>query len=115
MVCKELEAETGAGEMVLNHVTAEEMEIVNSAGHTYVNGSVSRKVDVECSLGQAELVLEGKEQDFNYELDCSVGSINLGSRNYSALADDTKINNSASKQCELECSMGEIVVSFSEK
>ncbi len=113
IVCRELEAETGAGEMILNRVTTEEMEIINSAGHTYVNGSVSRKADVECSLGQTELALEGNEQDFNYELDCSVGSIKLGSRSYSALADDTKINNGAAKQCELECSMGEIVVSFS--
>ena len=114
LVCRELSVETGAGEMLLNDVTVDELDVVNSAGHTYVYGSVSREVDVECNLGQAELVLAGKEQDFNYEIDCSMGSVTVGSKSYSALANDTHINNRAAKECDLQCSMGEVTVFFYE-
>lgn len=114
VVCRGLSVETGAGETILNHVTAEKLELANSAGRTYIYGDVSRSVDVECSIGQAELTLDGREQDFNYDIECAMGNITVGSRNYSSLADDIHINNGAAKECELECSMGEIMISFYE-
>ena len=67
-----------------------------------------------CSIGVAELALDGREDDFKYEISCAMGSITVGGNSYGALADNTRINNRASADCELECSMGEIVLSFSE-
>lgn len=109
---RDLSVEVGAGKVTLKAVSAEEMDLNVGVGHAYVEGNITQEIDVECGMGAVELKLDGEESDFNYDLECSAGSINVGNRSYGALATETYINNSALKDCSLQCAMGAVKVSF---
>lgn len=115
LTCTSLDVETGAGEVLLNQVTARKAEVEIGMGRAFLQGSVSQEVDVDCDMGSAELVLSGKESDYNYKIDCEMGSIDVGGRTYSSLENTSKINNGAAAKCSLECSLGKISVMFTEE
>ncbi len=110
----ELKVETGMGAVSLNKINVQKLDAETGLGSTYMKGSVSREIDMECGMGNIELILSGKVSDYNYEICCAVGSIDVDGRNYSGLAEDVRINNKAAAECSLECSMGEISLTFSE-
>ncbi len=113
LTCTGLDVETGAGEAVLSGVTAQKLDVENGLGNTYIKGSISREIDVECGMGNTQLELTGSENDFNYDIECAVGSIRIGGMKYGALAEDVYINNRAAGECSVECSMGTISITFS--
>ncbi len=112
--CLELKVETGVGAVSLNEINVQKLEVETGLGSTYIKGSVSREIDMECGMGAIDLTLSGKASDYNYEICCAAGSINVDGRSYSGLAEDIRIDNKASAECSLECSMGEISLAFSE-
>lgn len=110
--CKELSVDIGAGKATLKGVETKDLDINVGVGHAYVAGDVSGEIDAECGMGVLELVLAGAEEDFNYELSCAAGGISIDGETISVLADDKDINNGAGKECNLDCAMGSIKVTF---
>lgn len=113
LTCTDLDLETGAGETVLNDVTVQKLDIENGLGNTFVKGRVSYKIDAECGMGNVQLELAGSEKDFNYDIECAVGSIQIGSMSYHSLAEDVYVNNRAAGECSVDCSMGTVSIAFS--
>ena len=109
--CRSLEVEVGAGMIDLQGVETEKLNLNVGVGEALIEGNVKKKIDAECGMGVINLVLDNNEKDYDYELECAAGSIDIGGKTYSALA-ETKINNNANGECELECSMGSISVAF---
>ena len=59
------------------------------------------------------MVVTGKEKDYNYDLSCGMGEIDLENSEYSGLGIEKTISNEgAKKDMVLECGMGEIDVEF---
>ncbi len=114
MQARELSAEIGAGEMVISDAEAEKADLEVSLGACFYQGSVTGKLDAECSMGSLEFALQGKEEDYNYEIECSAGSIDLNGHEYAAMASEKSISNGAHRDIELTCNMGEIAVNFDE-
>lgn len=129
----ELEVEAGAGEVKVNYAIVTDFSANIGAGRVEVNGISAQKADLqvgmgeciyhgqklseleaECDLGNMEILLEGAEEDYNYEIECSAGNIDLGGRSITGLAAERKINNGAPGTIELSCNMGNISVSFQE-
>ena len=54
----------------------------------------------------------GKESDYNYTLDCGIGSLELNGKSYSGLGREQNIDNQASKKIAMECGIGEIELNF---
>lgn len=111
--CRSLDVEVGAGEVSLEGIETDEMDIEVGMGTAYIKGKVGREIDASCGMGMIMADLDNAETDFNYEIECSAGSITLGDKKYSAFADDIHVNNGASGKCSLECSMGSIDIVFS--
>lgn len=109
---RDLSVDVGAGKVTLENVNAVEMDVSVGVGHAYVEGTITEKLEAECGMGAVELKLRGEEKDFNYDLECTAGGIQIGNKTYGALANDRYINNNAAKECSLQCSMGGIQVSF---
>ena len=60
--------------------------------------------------------MTGAQEDYNYDLECGVGNLDVGSDSYSGLGRENHISNTgADRKLELECGMGNVSVSFSGK
>lgn len=106
-----LNLEVGAGAAALQGVNADELSMNVGVGKAYVAGDIERDIYAECGMGVIELILDNAETDYNYELSCNAGNIELGGRSYSALTKEKSINNDAEAICSLDSSMGTIKVS----
>ena len=107
----------GAGEFESkNPVTAMEADLEIGTGSMTFADLSARKTDGECGLGELDLTLTGTQEDYNYDLECGVGNLDVGSDSYSGLGREKTISNKgADRKLDLECGMGNISVDFSGK
>ena len=109
---------TDAGKVTL-YVPAnqefEEFSLHVGAGNVVLGEIQARKVSIECGAGRVAYAAPGVETDYNFDMECAVGNIKVGTTEYSGLATKKKINNNAQKNIEMECGAGEIVVTFEEQ
>ena len=114
---EKLSVEMGAGEFESkNPVTAREADLEIGTGSMTFADLSARKTDGECGLGELDLTLTGTQEDYNYDLECGVGNLDVGSESYSGLGREDHISNTgADRKLELECGMGNVSVSFSGK
>ena len=109
---KKFSANIGAGRVEANGMTAQEVDLQVGMGDCVYYGSVSGDLEAECDLGNMDIMLQGEEEDYNYEIECAAGNVDLGGRSITGLAAEKKIYNGAPATVELSCSMGNITVSF---
>ena len=114
---EKLSVEMGAGEFESkNPVTAREADLEIGTGSMTFADLSARKTDGECGLGELDLTLTGTQEDYNYDLECGVGNLDVGSDSYSGLGREKSISNKgADRKLNLECGMGNISVDFSGK
>ena len=114
---EKLSVEMGAGEFESkNPVTAMEADLEIGTGSMTFADLSARKTDGECGLGELDLTLTGTQEDYNYDLECGVGNLDVGSDSYSGLGREKTISNKgADRKLDLECGMGNISVDFSGK
>lgn len=107
-----LKVQIGAGKVVVKDAKLGDLEVDCAAGDCQVQGELQGNVEVECAAGNVSLSPVGKETEFNYDLKCTVGSIQVGDVEVSEMNETKKIDNSASKTMELSVSAGNIEVEF---
>lgn len=75
-------------------------------------GSIRGSIAAECSMGSIDFLLDGDQMDYNYDIDCAMGSIEVDHREYAGIAAEKHIDNDAAWNCSLECAMGGITLRF---
>lgn len=111
---QELSVEVGAGEFSgYGNITAAYCDLQVGAGTIDIDQLDIQKLNADCGAGEIDMVVTGKEKDYNYDLSCGMGEINLEDSEYSGLGIEKTISNEgARKDMVLECGMGEIDVEF---
>lgn len=128
---KELELEAGAGKITADAITAEKLSLSVGAGDMHIadtqvsnleasvgmgnlnfQGAVSGNIEAECSMGNMTIQLRGAYKDYDYEIECVAGNIYLGENQYGDAVKEQTINNGTGHKVDLECSMGNIKVTF---
>lgn len=111
---QELSVEVGAGEFSgYGNITAAYCDLQVGAGTIDIDQLDIQKLHADCSAGEIDMVVTGKEKDYNYDLSCGMGEINLEDSEYSGIGIEKNISNEgARKDMVLECGMGEIDVEF---
>ena len=111
---QELSVEVGAGEFSgYGNITAAYCDLQVGAGTIDIDQIDVQKLSADCGAGEIDMVVTGKEKDYNYELSCGMGEIDLENSEYSGLGIEKTISNEgAQKDMVLECGMGEIDVEF---
>ena len=111
---QELSVEVGAGEFSgYGNITAAYCDLQVGAGTIDIDQIDVQKLNADCGAGEIDMVVTGKEKDYNYELSCGMGEIDLENSEYSGLGIEKTISNEgARKDMVLECGMGEIDVEF---
>lgn len=90
----------------------DKLELDCGVGECTVRADIGQKGDIDGGVGNITLTLIGKEQDFNYDIDYGVGSVEVGKSSYSGLGGDRKIDNDADRDLEIDCGVGNIVIDF---
>ena len=111
---QELSVEVGAGEFCgYGNITAANCDLQAGAGTIDIDQIDVQKLNADCGAGEIDMVVTGKEKDYNYDLSCGMGEIDLENSEYSGLGIEKTISNEgAQKDMVLECGMGEIDVEF---
>ena len=107
-----LRSEAGVGSVTMKDMVVERLYMNNSVGESIFGGEVRGNIAVDNGIGSTVLRIRGHEDDFDYEISCSIGSITVGRQSYSGLAHARTINNNAAKDMKLNCAIGSIEVSF---
>ncbi len=109
----ELDASVGAGEIRLSGMEVGRLDASAGVGNLVVQGTVTESIKAECSMGNLELKLTGSQTDYDYQLECVAGNIKIGEEQHGGgVAKEQNINNGAGRRIDLECSMGNIAVTF---
>lgn len=111
---QELSVEVGAGEFSgYGNITAAYCDLQVGAGTIDIDQIDVQKLNADCGAGEIDMVVTGKEKDYNYDLSCGMGEIDLEDSEYSGIGIEKNISNEgARKDMVLECGMGEIDVEF---
>ena len=111
---QELSVEVGAGEFSgYGNITAANCDLQVGAGTIDIDQIDVQKLNADCGAGEIDMVVTGKEKDYNYDLSCGMGEIDLEDSEYSGIGIEKNISNEgARKDLVLECGLGEIDVEF---
>lgn len=109
---KEIDLEVGAGEMALSGLRGEKLDAECGVGSLSLQDVTAEACSLECGIGKIGLALNGKEEDYDYEINCGIGSVSVGGHSYSGLGSSKQISNHTGRQMDIDCGIGEVVVSF---
>lgn len=107
-----LKLSVGMGSIELDGMSVNQLDVSVGMGGVTAKGSVSGDIMADCSMGSVEMTLAGSRNDFNYKLDCAMGTIELDSDEYSGMATSKTIDNGAGKSITVDCSMGSTTIRF---
>ena len=134
---QKIKLQMGAGTIELDgDFKAEQMEVNVGAGTIENSGSLDIKeadftvgvgtadiseLQVEnlkgsCGMGDMELTLTGKATEYNYELKCGLGNLEVDDSLETSITSGNKqiTNEGATKNIKLDCGMGNVQVEFEE-
>ena len=137
MEFRKIKLQMGAGTVELNgDFRADQMEVnigagtlensgklnVKDANFTVGVGTVdiselkAEKLNGNCGMGSMDLTLAGKDTDYNYELKCGLGNLEVDDTLGTSITSGNRqiTNEGAAKNVKLDCGMGEIQVDFEE-
>lgn len=78
----EISAVTDLGDIQLLDGSFGKMELENHMGDIKITGKVTADVNASCSMGAVKAELSGAESDYNYELETSMGEVEINGRDY---------------------------------
>ena len=91
----------------------EELDVETGAGSLDFYGTVEKEVDIDCGAGRVTLNLEGKVEDYNYELDSSAGSVEIGEDiDLGGLSTEKSIDNGSKRTIEISNGAGSVEIRF---
>lgn len=131
-ILKEIEIDAAAGAIVADKIVAdnisieiktasvqvdelivtEEAELQMNAGEMIIGYFDGPKLDLECDMGAIMVVCSGNEKDYNYNLECNMGNVQINQETYSGVGENIRVNNGGEKSIKAECAMGEIRLEF---
>lgn len=111
---KDVTVDVGMGNVILSGLNAVNMDADVGMGNLAIEGLLTGDATIDCGMGQIVMKLSGKGNDFDYELDCGIGSLKVEGV-YSIVGIGNKnIDNGATKEIEATVGMGNIEVKFKE-
>lgn len=107
-----MEISLGAGEVIAEKVSLNTLQAEIGAGNLEFSGTIQEGAEIECSMGNVSMKLKGDKLDYNYDLNCVAGNMEIGGDKFSGAAVEKEIDNGAEKYIDIECSMGNVEVDF---
>lgn len=112
LLADEMKLEAKAGLIKVNRGNAGELTLETEAGAVEFSGAATGDISAKCQAGAIELQLDGKKEDYDYDVRCKLGAIELGDEEIAVLGSKKKIDNGSGKTMDLDCEVGSIEVDF---
>ena len=110
-----MELSVGGGSITATDITARILRLECGAGKIDFDGNVTESLDIDHSVGQTIVTLDGQESDFNYDIDYAVGSVHIGDREYSGISGSDNIDNKADKNITIDSAVGSLEIHFKDE
>ena len=101
--------EGGVGRIILDEGYLGETDITVGVGSIKVETVLSGDLDIEGGLGDLDVILQGDEKDYNYEISRGMGKIRINDETYKGM-DDINIRNKSDKTIDIEAGVGSISI-----
>lgn len=115
VMADQLEMKVAAGDGTLQGAEAGELSLSCAAGDISYEGKILREGEAECRAGTISLLLDNREEDFNYEIEGTGGSIRIGDLNFDSGFARNDVDHNAEGSLELKAWAGDIDVEFKEE
>ena len=105
----------GAGQITAQFLETEHLDTECGAGSIELLGTVlAGDAEIDCKLGSIVLTLANsvEQSNYDYELSCGAGEVNVGNKSYSGLFREAEIDNGSSRLIKADCGLGSIVIQF---
>lgn len=110
---EEVSIEVGAGQAVISDIFAKRLELEVGAGQAIVKNISIEELDVDADVGEVEIEVLGAETDYNYEVECGIGQVDVGSHSWDGIGTEKSIYNDAAKgQMHIVCGVGNVNICF---
>lgn len=116
VVLSEVELESGVGEISIEDgfLICENLELECGVGECDIYADVKREAKIEGGVGAVQLTLVGKEEDYDFDLECGLGSIKIGDDEFEGAGVERRIDNEAERGISVECGIGSVEIVFEE-
>ena len=113
ILAKDVSITIGAGQANVSNITTDYMEMEVGAGAAIVSALDAKEIEAKCGMGQIDLEVIGAQTDYNYDVECGMGNVEVGHHGYGGVGTQHHgDNHEATKHIDVECGMGEVVVKF---
>ncbi len=109
---KEISVNVDAGEISLEELEANKVKLEGGVGELTASLLTADTIEIEGGVGNIEVEAAGEEADYSYDIQCGVGTVEIGDHEYSGLSSGGAINNPGNKKIEIDCGIGNVEVSF---
>lgn len=106
-----LDIGAGAG-TIQSLLTSEDASLDIDVGELTIGYFDGSDLELDCGTGQLSITVAGEEQVYNYDLECGIGSIDIGGSSYSGLSSSHSVDNGAARTISADCGMGAISLRF---
>lgn len=106
--------EIGAGDLKMKEFSVESVEMEVGMGNLDADGNIAEHADIQCDMGNVTINLEGKEKDYNYNVECSMGNAKVGALKLSGIAAEHYVDNGSQRFLDVECAMGNVTIRFAD-
>lgn len=104
--------EVGAGSLTMKDAELQNFSADVGLGTIEYEGIVSGELDTKCGMGNIECKLDDRQEDHNFNISCSMGSIEVNGHDFSGFDFDHSIDNHSNSTYNLTCAMGSIELNF---
>ena len=106
---------TAAGNLRVHGLNAQDLKTDTGMGQTYIdNLSIHEKLKVDVGMGNAKIVLNGKEEDYHYDVDVGLGNAKIGSQRFSGIADRESMHSTHQKEIKVDVGFGNVEIEMEE-
>ena len=113
----QMEVNVGAGTLENSgSLDVKEADFTVGVGTADISELQVEKLNGSCGMGNMDLTLAGKAADYNYELKCGLGNLEVDDSQETSITSGNKqiTNEGATKNIKLDCGMGNVQVEFEE-
>ncbi|NLK28693.1 MAG: DUF4097 domain-containing protein [Clostridiales bacterium] len=104
----------GAGEMVVDYISANDVKINCGVGDVRIDGIITGNSTIENNIGSVELNLFGKQEDYSYDVNTNIGDVIIDGESIGGLAQHRKIDNKVGNSLTINCDIGKVIIYFRE-
>ena len=109
---QELNVYLSEGKLTIQNGVAYEADFQCANGSISYEGLLLGDVDIQCTGGSVSLDLQQAKEEFNYEIEQSIGEVRIGTQKFTGISYEKEIVNHAEWTMELQCVAGKIQIVY---